>query len=111
MKYLILGYVSETGRQLPGPDLEAWMQEIGAWYEKWGSAGKLRDVGSQLTGGAKTIRLDSVIDGPFMESKEVLGGYSVLEADSMDEAVEMAKSWPGIDRGMITMEVWPIPEQ
>ena len=34
MKYLILGAITEAGQQLPGPDLEAWMAEIGAWYEK-----------------------------------------------------------------------------
>ena len=33
-------------------------------------------------------------DGPFVETKEVLGGYSVIEADSIDDAVEVAKTWP-----------------
>ena len=37
----------------------------------------------------------------------MLGGYSVIEADSIDEAVEVAKTWPGVDRGWITMEVRP----
>src|SRR5215470_15281897 len=89
MKYLILGYVTESGRQLTGPDLEAWMQEIGAWYEKWGSSGKLVDPGHQLDSieKVKTIKAGEVFDGPFMESKEVLGGYSVLETDTIDEAV------------------------
>ena len=36
MKYLILGAITEAGQRLPGPDLEAWMAEIGAWYEKYG---------------------------------------------------------------------------
>jgi hypothetical protein len=48
MKYLMLGLITESGQQLLGPDLEAWMQEIGAWYEKWGSSGKLADPGHQL---------------------------------------------------------------
>ena len=43
-----------------------------------------------------------------MESKEVLGGYSVLEAETIDEAVEIANSWPGVDRGLITMELRPV---
>ena len=37
-------------------------------------------------------------DGPFIETKEVLGGYSVIEADTIDEAVEIAKTWPGVDK-------------
>jgi len=111
MKYLLLGLTTESGQRLPGPDLEAWMQEIGAWYEKWGSSGKLADPGHQLDAAVekvKTIRTAGVFDGPFMESKEVLGGYSVLETDTIDEAVEIAKTWPGVDRGLIVMEVRPV---
>ena len=51
-----------------------------------------------------------VTDGPFIETKEVLGGYSVIEADTIDEAVDIAKTWPGVDRGWITMEVRPVIE-
>ncbi len=113
MKYLILGLITESGQQLPGPDLEAWMQEIGAWYEKWGSSGKLADPGFQLdsVGKVKTIRTGGVFDGPFIESKEVLGGYSLLETDTIDEAVEIAGTWPGVERGLIIMEVWPVMAQ
>ena len=112
MKYLLLGLITESGQQLPGPDLEAWMQEIGAWYEKWGSAGKLADPGHQLDviENVKTIKAGRVFDGPFMESKEVLGGYSVLETDTIEEAVEIAKTWPGVDRGWMTVEVRPVVE-
>ncbi len=113
MKYLILGLISETGQQLQGPDLEAWMQEIGAWYEKYGSTGKLADSGYQLDSvdKVKTVRAGGVIDGPFMETKEVLGGYSLLETDTIDEAVEIARTWPGVDRGWIVMEVRPVMVQ
>jgi hypothetical protein len=110
MKYLILGLITESGQQLPGPDLEAWMQEIGAWYEKWGSAGKLADPGHQLgpVDQVKTIRSGGVTDGPYMESKEVLGGYSLPETDTIDEAVQISRTWPGVDRGLIVMEVRPV---
>ena len=89
----------------------AWYAEIGAWYEKWGATGKL-DGGHQLQGSdsARTVRAGGVTDGPFVETKEVLGGYSVIEADSIDEAVDVAKTWPGVDRGWITMEVRPVIE-
>lgn len=113
MKYLLLGAITEAGQQLPPPDLESWMAEIGAWYEKHGSAGHLADPGHQLDGPqtAKTVRASGVTDGPFMESKEVLGGYSLLEAPAIQEAVEIARSWPGVDRGWITMEVRPVMAQ
>jgi hypothetical protein len=110
MKYLMLGLITETGQQLRGPDLEAWMAEIMAWYEKHGSAGTLADPGHQLDGPdkAKTVRASGVTDGPYMEAKEVLGGYSLVETGTIDEAVELAKTWPGVDRGWITMEIRPV---
>ena len=113
MKYLILGLISETGQQLQGPDLEAWMAEIGAWYEKYGSTGKLVDAGYQLDSvdKVKTVRAGGVIDGPFMETKEVLGGYSLLETATIDEAVEISKTWPGVDRGWVAIEVRPVMAQ
>jgi hypothetical protein len=110
MKYLMLGAITEAGQQLPGPDLEAWMAEIGAWYEKQASAGKLADAGHQLDGPdkARTVRATGVTDGPYMEAKEVLAGYSLLETGTLDEAVEIAKTWPGVDAGWITMEIRPV---
>jgi hypothetical protein len=113
MKYLMLGMITETGQQLQGPDLEAWMAEIGAWYEKYGSSGKLADAGHQLDSPdkARTVRASGVTDGPFMEVKEVLGGYSLLETASTEEAVEISKTWPGVDRGWIVIEITPVAVQ
>ena len=113
MKYLLLGAITEEGQRLSGPDLESWMAEIGAWYEKHASSGKMADAGHQLDWPhtAKTVRASGVTDGPYMEAKEVLAGYSLLETASIDEAVDLAKSWPGVDRGWITMEVRPVMAQ
>jgi hypothetical protein len=46
-----------------------------------------------------------------MEAKEVLAGYSLLETGTMDEAVEIAKTWPGVDRGFVAIEVRPVMAQ
>jgi hypothetical protein len=111
MRYAILIITTESGQQLPKADADAWYQEITAWYEKRGAAGELvAGAGAELedTSTAKTIRSTGVTDGPFIEAKEVIGGFSVLEAGSMDEAVEIGKTWPGVDRGWITIEVRPI---
>jgi hypothetical protein len=111
MKYLILGAITEAGQQLQGADLEVWMAEIGAWYEK--NAGALADPGYQLDlpHTAKTVRASGVTDGPFMESKEVLAGYSLLETATINEAVEIARTWPGVDSGLIDIEVRPVMMQ
>jgi hypothetical protein len=113
MKYLMLGAITETGQQLRGPDLESWMAEIGAWYEKYGRTGQLADAGYQLDwpDKAKTVRASGVTDGPYMEAKEVLAGYSLLETATIDEAVEIAKTWPGVDSGWIAMEIRPVMAQ
>ena len=113
MKYLMLGAITEAGQQLQAADLESWMAEIGAWYEKYGAAGVLADPGHQLDypHTAKTIRAGGVTDGPYIEAKEVLAGYSVLETPDIDEAVAIAQTWPGVDRGWIVMEVRPVMAQ
>jgi hypothetical protein len=91
---------------------QEWFTEVGAWYEKMGASGKLSDGGAQLqpSSTAKTVRGSGVTDGPYIETKEVVGGFSVLDVESMDEAVEITKTWPGVDRGWITIELRPIVE-
>jgi len=113
MKYLMLGAITEAGQQLQEAELESWMAEIGAWYEKHASSGKLADPGHQLDWPhtAKTVRSSGVTDGPYMESKEVLAGYSLLETGTIDEAVEIARTWPGVDQGWIALEVRPVMAQ
>jgi hypothetical protein len=111
VKYVLLILDTPEEPKADTPEYGAWYAEVGAWYEKWGATGRL-DGGHQLQGtsAAKTVRGTTVTDGPFIETKEVLGGYSVIEADTIDEAVEIAKTWPGVDRGWITMEVRPVIE-
>ena len=61
---------------------------------------------------AKSVRVrngrQTTIDGPFAESKEVLGGFNVIEAESMDEAVRMAARFPWAQTGCV--EVRPIQD-
>src|ERR1700733_12623553 len=113
MKYVILLLDTEAARGLTEEEGQAWNAEIGAWYEKGGGGGGRRaEGGSQLPppATAKTVRAGGVTDGPFMETKEALGGFSVLETDTIEEAVEIAQTWPGLDRGWMTVEVRPVIE-
>jgi hypothetical protein len=110
VKYVMLIMNTPEQAKLSEDEQKLWYSEIFAWYEKWGATPKLPDGGQQLQGPetAKTVRASGVTDGPFIETKEVLGGYSVLETDTFDEAVEISKTWPGVDRGLITLELRPI---
>jgi hypothetical protein len=110
MKYVILLADTEAGLRVEGAERDAWFSEIMNWYEKTGASGKLADGGHKLqpVNTAKTIRSTGVFDGPYMEAKEILGGFSVLETDTIDEAVEIAQTWPGVERGWMTIEVRPV---
>jgi hypothetical protein len=110
VKYVILISDTEAARSLSETDSQAWYADVMAWYEKGGGgSGKLAESGHQLAppATARTVRAGGVTDGPFMETKEALGGFSVLETDTIEEAVEIAKTWPGVDQGWITIEVRP----
>jgi hypothetical protein len=110
MKYVMLIFDTPAARELSPEERQAWSSEIFAWYEKQGGTGTLSDGGAQLQGPetGRTVRSTGVTDGPFMETKEVLGGYSVLETDTYDQAVEITKTWPGVERGLITIELRPV---
>jgi hypothetical protein len=87
--------------------IQASMGRAGEWFERYMKSGKLVG-GEQLQGykTVKTVRSDSgrsvVTDGPFIESKEVIGGFAVVDVEDEGEALEMAKSWPA---GPV--EIWP----
>lgn len=84
--------------------------EVGAWFAEHGS--KIGPT-NQLQGPetATSVRFGSegpvVTDGPFLEGKEAIGGYAEIEVADLDEALRMAKTWPG--RG--TVEIRPVMTQ
>ncbi|HEY2505748.1 MAG TPA: YciI family protein [Streptosporangiaceae bacterium] len=110
MKYVMLIVQTEKSDAMTPEEGKAFSAEVMGWYEKHAGTAALPDTGYQLqpTNTAKTIRGGVVTDGPFIESKEVLGGYSVIEADTAAEAVELAKSWPGVASGLYTIELRPV---
>ena len=100
MKYLCLIYSDETGPEIPGvSDWDTMMKEHTAFGEEAGAAGVI--VGGealQPTSTATTIRdndgSDVITDGPFAETKEQLGGFYLLEAANLDEALKWAAKIP-----------------
>lgn len=103
MKYVLLiveteQYVKDLEAMSPAERDRAYAA-VGRWFEEHGD--KIRSA-SKLQGPhtATTVRLDGggepvVMDGPFVEGKEVVSGYAEVEADDLDEALRIAKSWPG----------------
>src|SRR5947207_15695365 len=80
-----------------------------AWFE--GRNERRNIKGAQSLGGQGRVISGTdgrfVVDGPFTETKEVVGGYLVLQADSLNQAVEIAQSMPMLRYG-ISVEVRPI---
>lgn len=92
MRYLSMIRIQETGK-VPSEQL---MADMGRLIEEMTRDGTLIDTaGLRPTAEGKRVRLRggrlSVTDGPFTETKEVIGGYAILQADSMAQAVELAK--------------------
>ncbi len=74
-------------------DMQAAMEQWGIWFQQLGD--KLVDGGDGLLPTGKVLKGDgTVTDGPFIEAKELVGGYSILRADNVDDAVELAKGCP-----------------
>ena len=93
MRFLSMIRVQENTGQVPD---ERLMTEMGALMQEMTAAGTLLDTaGLQPTAKGKRLRWDygklSTVDGPFTETKEVIGGYALLKADSMEEAVALTK--------------------
>ena len=118
MKYLTFIRSSEKYRETPPP--AALMQAMGPFVEKAQKAGTLVDTGGLLPSkDGVRVRLANgkitVTDGPFSESKEVIGGWAILKTDSRAEAIRIAtefmdlhrKHWPGFEG---ESEVRPIEE-
>src|SRR3954451_24302133 len=85
-QYVVLIYEDEAGWQSGGPAAQAGMKADEEFGKK--HAAVLRGGEAlQATGTATTIRDGVVTDGPFAETKEALGGYYVIEADDLDQAL------------------------
>src|SRR5258707_1238015 len=114
MKYVLLfGGTMEGAEQLPSPAREealADYRKSSEWFEKYNRSGKV--VGGEELQGPSTATTVSrkngrgiVTDGPFIESKEIIGGFAIVNVEDLAEAQAMAKAWPG---GPV--EIWPTVE-
>jgi hypothetical protein len=66
---------------------------FGAWQAKYKE--NLVDMGGKL-GAGKLVTAEAVPDGPFVEVKELVGGYMIVSAENLDEAANVARECPGL---------------
>jgi hypothetical protein len=110
MKYLCTIYGDESQMASATPEqVNEMLEAYGAFGQEAGDA-ILGGEGLQPTSTATTVRVRDgermLTDGPFAETKEQLGGFYLLECNSLDEAIELAAKIPGAQFGSV--EVRPV---
>jgi hypothetical protein len=114
MKYLLMCCTEErTWEQLPKSECEAVMSETSAYCEALHKSGHLivaealEPVDTAMTVRVRNGKL-SATDGPFAETKEQIGGFFLINAGDLNEAIQVASRFPSARFG--SMEVRPVLE-
>jgi hypothetical protein len=117
MRYLLLIYTRETDEVPPDDVVAAQHAAYGAFTADIKARGMFQ-AGEALTptSTATTVRLAGgeivATDGPFVETKEALGGFYLIEARDLDEAIEVAAKIPAAAFGSIEIRpIWELPPE
>ena len=111
-QYLLLFNGNEGWKELPAAQLQKLADQAKAWFQGLMAQGTAKAAqalareGATLSG--KTGRVIS--DGPFAESKEAIGGYLLIEAENLQEAIAIAKSSPSLQLGG-SVEIRPLADE
>lgn len=112
MKFLSMIRIDENSGKVPSEQLQA---DMGKLIDEWTREGKLvRTAGLRPTSEGFRVRSRhgkvTTTDGPFTETKEVIGGYAILEAKNREEAIDLTKRFLEIhgDEWDIECEVRPL---
>jgi hypothetical protein len=115
MKYVLMFTSRPDLSASVDPELDqAAYQKVYEWFGEHGD--KFADTGAELLGieTATTIKHGDdgpvVVDGPFNEAKEIVGGFSVIDVPDMDAAVSLTKTWPLLGLPGVAVEIRPMVE-
>ena len=93
-RYLFIRRSSGGTQERPSPAQQQEMYAaFSAWQEKFNA--NILDLGGRLKPGGKVVRSSNVTDGPFVEAKELVGGFMIVSAESYEQALEVAREMPG----------------
>lgn len=108
MSEFLYVYRSEEGARIPEQRDQA-MQKWVAWMRALGEKGHIKDPGQPLeyTGSVVNGRQNAVTDGPYAEAKDLVCGFTVVEARDLAQAVELTAGCPIFDIGGL-IEVRPV---
>jgi hypothetical protein len=110
--YMLLYRSDEWYNRLSHEELQELINQNRAWIEKLTAQGKAKPGRALERSGAFVSGKNGrfVTDGPFAESKEAIGGYLTLDVETIDEAIAIAQSSPGLAYGG-SIEVRPLAEE
>ena len=110
--YMLLYRSGEWYNKLSHAELQELINQNKAWFEKLTAQGKAKPGRALERKGAivSGVHGHIVTDGPFAESKEAIGGYLVLDVETIEEAIAIAQSSPGLAYGG-SIEVRPLAEE
>jgi hypothetical protein len=83
------------------------MEEMYAKFQQWHNkfADNIVDIGGKLINEGKVLSSEGVTDGPYIESKEIIGGFMIVSATDVDLAVEIVKACPPVATSLSTTTV------
>lgn len=102
-------YLYRGGRRAESPaDGEQIMQKWMTWLQDLAAKGHVKDQGQPLEAEGKVVRgKRAITDGPYPESKDLVGGYTIIEAADLSQAAELAGGCPILERDGL-VEVRPV---
>jgi len=107
---LLYRNTTEARRETMGSPEKAQqnMKKWRAWFDEMGRQGQLKAIGQPLEEAGKVVgKKKTITDGPYAETKDLVGGYSLIEAPNLDEAARIASGCPIIENGG-SVEVRPV---
>jgi hypothetical protein len=96
--FVYRGSSEGMGKMTP-EEMQLHMQRWAKWIGEAMQKGWMVDPGDGLTPEGRVVSAKVVTDGPFVESKEIVGGFSIVEAITIDDAARLAKGCPGLEVG------------
>jgi hypothetical protein len=108
-KFLFVYRSGKDARETMAPEeMQQVLQKWRTWITEGLQKGWMLDPGDALKRDGRVVNAKKVVtDGPFVEAKEIVGGFSIVQADTLDDAAELAKGCPVFLRGG-TVEVRPL---
>jgi hypothetical protein len=94
-------FLYRNGEKMTPETMQSQMGKWRTWLEDLGKKGVLKSAGQPLERSGKLVSgsTRTVTDGLFAEAKDVIGGYSLIEAENIDHAVELSRGCPIFDVG------------